>query len=84
MYYVRNSFPKMNVIRILDKRKPRGEFPGAFRIRTIHFGMINDIQFLFLYLCLLRCDCNVDAEISENSLKKEHRSNPTLDIPSWT
>lgn len=77
----------MNVICILDKRKPQGEFPGvdgAIRIRTIHFGIINNIQFLFLYLCLLRCDCNFDAEINDISLKKENISNPTLDILSWT
>lgn len=61
----------MNVIYILDKRKAQREFSGidgAIKIRTIHFGIINGIQFLFVYLCLLRCDCNFDAEVNDISL----------------
>lgn len=79
MYYICNSFPKMNVICILEKGKARREFPGvdgAIRIRTIRFGIINNIQFLSLYLCLLRCDCNFDAEINDISLKKK-QNDPT-------
>lgn len=78
IYYVHTPFPKMSVICILDKRKPQGEFAGidcAIRIRTTHLRIINDIQFLFLYLSLLRCDCNFDAMVNDISLQQ--KTDPT-------
>ena len=78
IYYIHIPFPKMSVICILDKRKPHGEFPGidcTIGIRTTHWGIIDDLPFLFLYLCLLRCDCNFDAKVNDISLQK--KTDPT-------
>lgn len=74
IYYSHISLPKMSVICILDETKPQGELLGvdhAIRIRTTHFGIINKICFVFVYLHLLQCDHNFDAKVNDVSLKKK-------------